>query len=280
MRELRGAAVAAALDERTLAIAQNLSARGVTPTLALVRVGEQAASLSYQTGVEKRCGKVGLTLRVEALPETAAQTQLMAVLGRLAADPGVHGILLLHPLPGHMDETAARDAIPGAKDVDGVTRDSLARVFSGEGEGFAPCTAQAVREILDFYGIDCAGKRAVVLGRSLTVGRPAAMLLMERGATVTICHSGTPDAPALARQADILVAAVGRPGTVDAAYLAPGQTVGDVGIHRGGDGKLCGDVDAGAAADTVSALTPVPGGVGAVTTSVLLHHTVQAAEQA
>ncbi|MCD8117102.1 MAG: bifunctional 5,10-methylenetetrahydrofolate dehydrogenase/5,10-methenyltetrahydrofolate cyclohydrolase [Oscillospiraceae bacterium] len=277
---LKGGPVASALTEKTIALAGDLAARGVTPTLAVLRVGERPEDMSYERGAAKRCAAAGVIVRSAALPEDVTQEALMDALEALNRDESVHGILLLRPLPAHLDGEAARRALRPEKDVDGVTDGSLAGVFTGSGRGFAPCTAQAVVEILDHYGIGIQGRRAVVIGRSLVVGRPAAMLLMARGATVTICHSGTEALPEITRQADILVAAAGRMGMIGPEHLTPGQTVIDVGIHQDPEtNTLRGDVRSDAAEPIAAALTPVPGGVGAVTSAILALHTAQAAKR-
>ncbi|MCD7768599.1 MAG: bifunctional 5,10-methylenetetrahydrofolate dehydrogenase/5,10-methenyltetrahydrofolate cyclohydrolase [Oscillospiraceae bacterium] len=278
---LKGGPVASALTEKTIALAGDLAARGVTPTLAVLRVGERPEDMSYERGAAKRCAAAGVAVRSAALPEDVTQEALMEALEALNRDESVHGILLLRPLPAHLDGEAARRALRPEKDVDGVTDGSLAGVFTGSGRGFAPCTAQAVVEILDHYGIGIQGRRAVVIGRSLVVGRPAAMLLMARGATVTICHSGTEALPEITRQADILVATAGRMDMIGPEHLTPGQTVIDVGIHQDPEtNTLRGDVRSDAAEPIAAALTPVPGGVGAVTSAILALHTVQAAQAA
>lgn len=275
---LKGAPVAAALAERTAAAVETLKQKGVMPTLAILRVGEREDDLSYERGAIKRCAAAGIEVRSVVLPVTAEQSALMETLEGLNKDATVHGILMFRPLPAHLDEEAARKALAPEKDVDGVTDGSLAGVFTGSGEGFAPCTAQAVVEILKYYGVELSGKNAVVAGRSLVVGRPAAMLLMEQGATVTVCHSKTVDLPAQTKKADIVVTAIGKMRTFGEEYFAPGQTVIDVGIHFNEEtGKLCGDVCQEEAEPIVSALTPVPGGVGAVTTAVLVSHVAEAA---
>lgn len=275
---LKGAPVAAALAEKTAAAVEALKARGIVPTLAILRVGQREDDLSYERGAMKRCAAAGVEVRSVVLSEDVIQDDYMTTLTGLNTDPAVHGILMLRPLPSQLDEEAARKALAPEKDVDGVTDGSLAGVFTGSGEGFAPCTAQAVVEILNHYGVDLKGKTAAVAGRSLVVGRPAAMLLMERGATVTICHSKTPDLAAVTKKADIVVAAIGKMRSLDRGHFAPGQTVIDVGIHFNEEtGKLCGDVRQEEAEAIVSALTPVPGGVGAVTTAVLVSHVAEAA---
>lgn len=275
---LKGAPVAAALSEKTAALVEDLRQKGIAPTLAILRVGAREDDLSYERGAVKRCAAAGIEIRSVPLPESVTQAEYMAALNGLNTDPAVHGILMLRPLPAHLDEEAARKALAPEKDVDGVTDGSLAGIFTGSRVGFPPCTAQAVMEILHHYGVDLQGKTATVIGRSLVVGRPAAMLLMEKGATVTICHSRTADVPAAAKQADIVVAALGRKRSLGANCFAPGQTVIDVGIHFNTEtGKLCGDVVQEEAEAIVSALTPVPGGVGAVTTAVLVSHVAEAA---
>lgn len=281
MAELwKGAPVAAALTERLIPRAQALVAKGVTPTLAIVRVGERPEDLSYERGALKRCEKVGIAVRQYLLTSEATQTDLMEVIEEINRDDSIHGCLMFRPLPKHMDEQAACAALSPAKDVDGITAGSLAAVFSGSGAGYPPCTAQACLEILDHYGYELKGKRAVVVGRSLVIGKPVSMLLLGRHATVTICHTRTADLAAECRRAEVLVAAAGKAGAVSAQCLAPGQVVLDVGINVDENGNLVGDVDFAAAETTVDAITPVPGGVGAVTTSVLARHVIEAAEKA
>lgn len=281
MAELwKGAPVAAALTERLIPRAQALAEKGVTPTLAIVRVGERPEDLSYERGALKRCEKVGIAVRQFLLTSEATQTDLMEVIEEINRDDSIHGCLMFRPLPKHMDEQAACAALSPTKDVDGITAGSLAAVFSGSGAGYPPCTAQACLEILDHYGYELKGKRAVVVGRSLVIGKPVSMLLLGRHATVTICHTRTADLAAECRRAEVLVAAAGKAGAVSAQCLAPGQVVLDVGINVDENGNLVGDVDFAAAETTVDAITPVPGGVGAVTTSVLARHVIEAAEKA
>lgn len=281
MAELwKGAPVAAALTERLIPRAQALVEKGVTPTLAIVRVGERPEDLSYERGALKRCEKVGIAVRQYLLTSEATQADLMEVIGDINRDDSIHGCLMFRPLPKHMDEAAACAALSPAKDVDGITAGSLAAVFSGSGAGYPPCTAQACLEILDHYGYELKGKRAVVVGRSLVIGKPVSMLLLGRHATVTVCHTRTADLATECRRAEVLVAAAGKAGAVSAQCLAPGQVVLDVGINVDENGNLVGDVDFAAAEATVDAITPVSGGVGAVTTSVLARHVIEAAEKA
>ena len=274
---LKGAPVVAAMNEANTARCAALKARGVTPMLAVVRVGARPDDLSYEKGVLTRCGKVGVEVKQFLLPEDAAQEQLLDVIAQVNADPAIHGCLLFRPLPKQFDDRTIRAALAPEKDIDGITDGSLAGVFTNSAIGYPPCTAQACLEILKYYQVPLSGKRAVVVGRSLVVGKPAAMMLDRENATVTLCNSRTRNLPELCKQADIVVVAMGKMGAVGADCLRAGQTVVDVGIHVNEEGKLCGDVQFDAAEPVVDAITPVPGGVGTVTTSVLVGHVVQAA---
>lgn len=275
---LKGAPVAAALDERTRCAAAALAEKGITPCLAILRVGEKENDLSYERGALKRCEKVGVCVRQVVLPEAVTNSALLNEIHKLNKDPAVHGILMFRPLPRGLDEKAACATIDARKDVDGVTAGSMARVYSGAGTGFAPCTAQSVMELLSHYGVETVGRRAAVIGRSLVIGRPVAMLLMAANATVTLCHTKTRDMPQIVRAADIVVVAAGRGESIGAEYFRPGQTVVDVGINWSEEkNKLVGDVCFDAAQEAASAVTPVPGGVGSVTTAVLAAHVVEAA---
>lgn len=276
----KGAPVAQALTERLIVKANQLKVQGIVPTLSIVRVGERPEDLSYERGALKRCEKVGIRVRQFTLPEESSHGDLMAVIEQINADREIHGCLLFRPLPPQIDEAAICAALDPAKDVDGVTAGSLAAVFTGSGAGYPPCTAQACMEILDYYGCDLTGKRAVVVGRSLVVGKPLSMLLLGKNATVTLCHTRTADLAAECRRTEVLIAAAGRANMIGRDHLAPGQLVLDVGINVDENGNLVGDVDFAAADEIVGAVTPVPGGVGAVTTSVLAAHVLQAAEQA
>lgn len=276
----KGAPVAQALTERLIVKANQLKVQGIVPTLAIVRVGERPEDLSYERGALKRCEKVGIRVRQFTLPEESSHGDLMAVIEQINADREIHGCLLFRPLPPQIDEAAICAALDPAKDVDGITAGSLASVFTGGGAGYPPCTAQACMEILNYYGCDLTGKRAVVVGRSLVVGKPLSMLLLGKNATVTLCHTRTADLAAECRRAEVLIAAAGRANMIGRDHLAPGQLVLDVGINVDENGNLVGDVDFAAADEIVGAVTPVPGGVGAVTTSVLAAHVLQAAEQA
>ena len=275
---LKGAPVAAALNEKTAARAAALRENGVVPTLAIVRVGERGDDIAYETGAQKRCAAAGVEVKSLALPADIGQRDYLRAVEELNADAAVHGILLLRPLPRHIDDALARRTLLPEKDVDGCTDGSLAGVFTGSGAGFTPCTAQAAMEILAHYGIDCAGKNAVVIGRSLVVGRPAAMLLLRQNATVTLCHTGTRELADVVRGADIVIAASGQIRSLGSEYFRPGQTVVDVGIGWSDEqGKLCGDVRLEEVQPVVPAITPVPGGVGTVTSALLASHVAEAA---
>ena len=277
---LKGAPVASALNERMKADVAALKEQSVVPTLAIVRVGERPDDLSYERGAMKRCASVGVEVKNVVFPEDVTADEFYAELDRLNTDDTVHGILVFRPVPKHLDNERVRNAIVPEKDVDGCTDGSLAGVFTGSGEGFAPCTAQAVMEVLAYYGIDCKGKEAVVVGRSLVVGRPLAMLLMHQNATVTVCHTRTVDTAKHTKNADILVVCSGQMENFGAEYVREGQTVLDVGISWNEEKqKLCGDVKFDEVSPIVEAITPVPGGIGSVTTSVLVSHVVESAKR-
>ena len=274
---LKGAPVVAAMNEANAARCAALREKGVVPTLAVVRVGAREDDLSYEKGVMARCAKVGVEVKQFLLPADAAQEELLRVIAGINADAAIHGCLLFRPLPKQFDDRAVRAALAPEKDIDGITDGSLAGVFTNTDLGYAPCTAQACLEILKYYSVPLSGKRAVVVGRSLVVGKPAAMMLDRENATVTLCNSRTQNLPALCKEADVVVVAMGKMGAVGADCLREGQTVVDVGIHVNEEGRLCGDVKFAEAEPVVDAITPVPGGVGTVTTSVLVGHVVQAA---
>lgn len=277
---LKGAPVTAALNERLTADVTVLKDGGIIPTLAILRVGERPDDLSYETGAMKRCAAVGVEVKNVVLPADVCQEDFDGALTALNEDSSVHGILMFRPLPKQLDSEKARQMLNPAKDVDGCTDGSLAGVFTGTEVGFPPCTAQAAIEILDYYGISCTGKRAAVIGRSLVVGRPVSMMLMHKNATVTTCHTKTVNMAEITREADILIVCAGKMESIGAEYMREGQIVIDVGIGWNEEkGKLCGDVKFEEAEALVGAVTPVPGGVGTVTTSVLVSHVVEAAQR-
>lgn len=277
---LKGAPVAAALSEKMAADVAALKEQGVTPTLAILRVGQRDDDLSYERGAMKRCEKVGVAVKNVVLPADVDSDTFFATLEDLNEDDSVHGILMFRPLPKQLDGEKARKLLSPAKDVDGCTDGSLAGVFTNTALGFPPCTARAAMEILKYYGVELKGKRVAVIGRSLVIGRPVAMMLMHANATVTICHTRTVDVPSITKEADIIIAASGQMESVGAEYLREGQTVIDVGIGwNEAKQKLCGDVKFEEAEPIVAAITPVPGGVGSVTTAVLCKHVVEAAQR-
>lgn len=280
MEELRGAPVARAIMDKTAGEITRLAQAGIIPKLAVFRVGSREDDIAYERSIIKRFSAAGAAAEVMALSEDAMQEELEAAVRRAADDESVHGILVFSPLPKKFNAGRIRMLIPAEKDVDGMTDASLAGVFRGDKNAFAPCTAQAVVEILRYYGMEnLAGKRVTVVGRSTVVGKPLAMLLLGMNATVTVCHTKTADTAAECRRADVVIACAGQARMVTDEYMSAGQIIIDVGINADGDG-ICGDVDYAAAQSIVAAATPVPGGVGAVTTAVLLSHTVRNAATA
>ena len=275
---LAGKPVSDALQEELTERIGACRDRGVEPAMLLIRVGERDDDLSYERTILKRCEKLGISVRQKVFPEACTQEELTSCIREGNADETIHGIMLFRPLPKHLDEQKIIRAIDYRKDIDSVTRLSMAGIYADDPKVFPPCTAEAVMRILDYYGISPEGKRAVIVGRSQVIGKPAAMLLMKRNATVTVCHSRTRDLPQVTKEGEIIIAAVGRPEMLDASYFSRGQTVIDVGIHFRPDGTMCGDVKYDEAEPLSAAITPVPGGVGSVTTSVLLEHIVRAAE--
>ncbi|MSS62482.1 bifunctional 5,10-methylenetetrahydrofolate dehydrogenase/5,10-methenyltetrahydrofolate cyclohydrolase [Velocimicrobium porci] len=277
---LKGANVNEKLNETIKQEVEVLKQKGVIPKLGIIRVGEREEDISYERGAMKRCNMLGVEVTQFLLPEQVSENELLQVIKKINEDDSIHGVLLFRPLPKHLNEERICQAIEPKKDVDGITNGSLTGVFTGEKKGFAPCTAQACMEILDFYGIDSTGKKAIVVGRSLVVGKPVAMLLLQKNATVTICHTKTKDMEAVIKEADIVIVAAGRKEEFNQNYFRKDQVVIDVGIHVNEAGKLCGDVKFDEVEPIVDSITPVPGGVGTVTTSVLVSHVVEAAKRA
>ena len=274
---LKGAEVAKALTEGLHAKTEELKKNGVEPCLAILRVGAREDDLAYERGALKRCEKVGVAVRQVVLPEDVTQKVLMENIHALNADEKVHGVLMFRPLPGHLDDEAARAALDPKKDMDGITDGSMTAVYAGTKGGYPPCTAAACVALLKHYNIPIKGKRVVVIGRSLVIGKPVSLLLLAEHATVTICHSRTASLPEVCREADILTACVGKAAMINHTYVKKDAVVIDVGINVDENGKLCGDVDFADLEGTASAATPVPGGVGGVTTAVLAQHLVRAA---
>lgn len=278
---LAGKAVADAMKEELSKKVEELKGKGITPKLGIVRVGARPDDLFYEGGAKKTCESIGMAYEVFEYPADIDQASFEKAITDVGANKEVNGILMFAPLPKHLDERKIRSLIPVEKDVDCMTLGSAAKVFADELDGFPPCTPTACMDILHFYNIPIKGKKCVVLGRSLVVGKPVAMLLLREHGTVTICHSRTENLPEVCADADILIAAVGRAKMVKANFVKPGQTVIDVGINEDPDnpGKYCGDVDYAEVEPIVEKITPVPGGVGSVTTVVLCKQTIQACEQ-
>lgn len=273
---MKGKPVADAIKEELKAEVQDLKAKGIIPKLTIVRVGADPGDMSYERGALKAMANINIDTDARALPENIEQTDFISELEKINADTSTHGILILRPLPKQLDEKVIKNFIAPEKDVDCFNPINVAKVFEGDETGFPPCTPSAVMEILKFYNIELKGKNAVVIGRSMIVGKPAAMLLLKEHATVTVCHSRTRDLPLVASGADILVVGIGRAKMVNSNYIKDGAVVIDVGINMDEDGRLCGDVDTDNCINKASMITPVPGGVGSVTTSVLAKHVVQA----
>ena len=279
-KQLLGKEVNEKLNARIIAQCEELKAKGINPTLGIVRCGERPDDLSYEKGATKRAEALGVAVEKFVLPEDISKEDLLKVIDEINANDNIHGVLMFRPLPKHLkaDQDEICNRLDPRKDVDGMTDGSNAGVFMGKKLGFAPCTPAACMEILDHYGIDCTGKNAVVIGRSLVVGKPAAMMLMGKNATVTVCHTKTVDTPAVAREADILISAAGVLKSLTKEYVRPGQVVIDVSINWDeAKGGIAGDAVYDEVEPIVEATTPVPGGVGAVTTSVLIGHVVEAA---
>lgn len=274
---LLGKEVTASLNEEIRKKAAILTAHQITPKLGIIRIGEKDDDISYERGATKRCETLGVAYEKFLLPEDASEEDVLNTIAQVNEADDIHGVLLFRPLPRHLDENKIINALAVEKDIDGITDRSMVSVFLGKQTGFAPCTPSACMKILDHYGINCSGKKAVVIGRSPVVGKPAAMMLLQKNATVTICHTKTTDMPSVVKEADIVIVAAGRAGVIDAKYLRAGQTIIDVGINVNEEGRLCGDVNFADAEPVVDAITPVPGGVGSVTTSVLIEHVVDAA---
>ena len=277
-------ALVASLQTRTAALKE----KGINPCLGIIRLGENPSDLSYEKGATKRAEEVGVAVKNYILPENATKEEVLAVIDEVNADASVHGVLMFRPLPKHLkaDQDEICNRLAPAKDVDSMTHMSNAGVFEGQDLGYAPCTPAACMEILDYYGIDCKGKNAVVIGRSLVVGKPAAMMLMAKNATVTVCHTRTVNTAEICKRADIIVTAAGVLNSLTKDFVREGQIVIDVSMNWNpekitskGKGGMSGDAIFDEVEPIVDAITPVPGGVGAVTTSVLMKHVVEAAEK-
>ena len=278
MKELRGMPAAKAILVDLQKRMDSLGQKGIVPKLTIIRVGAREDDLSYERGIYKRFEGVGAKAETIELPLSITQEELESVIMSLNNDNTVHGVLLFRPLPKTLDENRIKSLLAEEKDVDCLTSANDAHLFAGDKKGYPPCTPQAVMEILNHYDIELTGKKVTVVGRSMVVGKPVAMLLLAKNATITICHTKTENLQEECRNADIIVACAGVPKMITSEYVREGQVVIDVGIHVVED-KLCGDVDYDSVSKIVKAITPVPGGVGSVTTTVLLKHTIMSAEK-
>jgi methylenetetrahydrofolate dehydrogenase (NADP+)/methenyltetrahydrofolate cyclohydrolase len=275
MEILKGLPVANAINEKLME--QVKSIEGPLPHLAIIRVGERPDDCSYERGAVKKMDKVGVRCTTYTFDADIDNETFQAEFDKINENPDIDGILMLRPLPKQLDEKQIENKIDPRKDLDGISPLNLAKVYAGDESGYAPCTAEAVIEMLDYAGIDIKGKRVTVVGRSLVIGKPVSMLLMKRNATVTVCHTKTVDMEGTCKNAEILVAAAGSARMIKKDYVAEGAIVVDVGINVDEEGNLCGDVDFDTITDIAAIATPVPGGVGSVTTSVLAKHLVKAA---
>ena len=280
MQELLGKPVADSINEGLKETIEKLSSNGKTPTLGVVRVGAREDDISYERGLLKKFESMNCNVNVYELAADCTQVELEETINFLNNDSEINGILMFRPLPKTLSEARIKELINPSKDVDSMGTASLAGVFAGDKNAFPPCTARAVVEILKFYGIELKGKKVTVVGRSLVIGKPVSMLLLSENATVTICHTKTADLKAECKAADIIVPCAGVAKMLTSDYVREGQIVIDVGMNVDENGKLCGDVDFEEVSKIVDAITPVPRGVGSVTTSVLLKHTVLSADRA
>ena len=278
METLKGLPVANAINERITDAMKSWTGR--VPHLAIIRVGERPDDMSYERGATKKMEKVGFDCTSYTFPADIDNDTFQKEFDKINEDDNIDGILLLRPLPKHLDEQAVVNRINPNKDLDGISPVNMAKVYAGDETGFAPCTAEAVIEMLDYAGVDLKGKRVAVVGRSLVIGKPVAMLLLKKNATITVCHTKTIDMPGTCKNAEVIVAAAGVAKMIDSSYVADGAVVIDVGINVDEEGNLCGDVNFDDISGVASVATPVPGGVGSVTTSVLAKHLLAAAQNA
>lgn len=273
---LDGKEVAAALKDELAAEVDRLRKQGSIPGLCLVMAGSRPDSQSYINSAVKRCSSIGIDCQVKRLPEDVTQEDFLKTIDDLNTNPEINGIMVMRPLPQHISENIVKYKIAPEKDVDCLNPINVSKVISGDDDGFAPCTPAAVIEILDYYGIKVEGKRTVVIGRSMVVGRPLAMMLLARNATVTICHTRTRNLAEETKKGEILIAAAGKAKMVTKDMVSNGAVAVDVGINFDESGKMCGDVDFDSVYPIASSITPVPGGVGAVTSTVLAKHVIEA----
>lgn len=276
---IKGKMVADAISEELTKKVETLKTKGINPKLTIVRAGANPSDLAYERGALKRCDSIGIIAEVKELPEEISQSDFISELEKISSDKAVNGILIFRPLPKQLDESVMKYVIAPEKDIDCFSPVNVAKVMENDATGFAPCTPSAVMEILKFYDVPMLGKKAVVVGRSMVVGKPVSMLLLNENATVTICHSKTQDMPEVCAEADILVVGIGKAKMIDSRYIKEGAVVIDVGINVDENGKMSGDVDTDDCIKKASMITPVPAGVGSVTTSILAKQTIKACMQ-
>ena len=271
---LKGSPVAKFIKEKIKSESDLLRQKGIIPTLGIIRMGDRPEDISYEKGVIKNCESVGIQARVFEVPENTSMNEFVELLKSVNQDDNIHGILMFRPLPKHIDYEVIKNIIDPRKDIDCMSLVNLEKVFEGELDGFAPCTPKAVIEILKFYNVPLSGANVAIINRSMVVGRPLSMMFIGENSTVTICHSRTKDLPKVTANADIVVAAVGKARMLGKEYFSENSVVIDVGINDAGDGKICGDVDYDNVVEHVKSITPVPGGVGSVTSAILLSHVI------
>jgi methylenetetrahydrofolate dehydrogenase (NADP+)/methenyltetrahydrofolate cyclohydrolase len=276
---IKGKPVADAISEELIQKVEMLKTKDITPKLAIVRVGADSSDLAYERGALKRCEAIGMLAEVKELPVDISQDDFIAELKKINEDKSVNGILTFRPFPKQLDEKVIKYIIAPEKDVDCFSPVNVAKIMENDATGFAPCTPSAVMEILKYYRVPRSGKKAVVVGRSMVVGKPVSMLLLNENATVTICHSKTEDMPGVCSEADILVVGIGRAKMINSSYVKEGAVVIDVGINVDENGNMCGDVDTEDCLTKATMITPVPAGVGSVTTSILAKQTIKACMQ-
>lgn len=278
---LKGKVAADAIDEQLTGRMTAFYEKGIVPTLAIVRVGENPSDIAYENGAVKKAKKIGVQTEKFICSRDIEEEDLIAVIQSINENREIHGMLLLQPLPAHIDGEKVGNAIAPEKDLDCISDGALGRFFTGTGGAFAPCTAESCMEILKYYDIPVEGKKAVIIGRSMVIGKPVSLMLLAENATITICHTRTPkeELAKLCREADIIVAAAGKAGTLTSDMVSPGQTVIDVGINFDDEGKMVGDVLFDSVSEIAANITPVPGGVGSMTTTLLMKHLIDAAEK-
>lgn len=275
-RLIKGKPVADAISSELFFEVKKLKTKNIVPKLVVVRIGKNGNDIAYERGILKRCNTIGIDVELKKLSENISQDDFIAEIRKINCDKTSNGIMIFRPLPRHIDENVVKFAIDSKKDVDCLSPLNMSKVLENDNSGFVPCTSAAVMEILKYYKCPIQGKRAVVIGRSMVVGKPLALLLLNANATVTICHSKTENIKQISSEADILVVCIGRSNMVDSSYIKPGAVVIDVGINVDENGKLCGDVNTDECNKKVDMITPVPGGVGSVTTSILAKQVVEA----